>query len=153
MRHISIPLKENNYHFLRVIHPHPLKSSLKDSLALSIESIIKNHSYSIQDYTAKIDRQIYPCEIEISYNENKFRKSGASKLSMTAIKAINYMIDRLIKIKFIEFRQVLKEKDNAIMNIDCIDGFCELYGLSLDDTFFQTLKKFEYRNRKKASIH
>lgn len=147
MRKISIPLLQNNYVFINAIHPDIFKTSLKDPLALSFESIIKSHSYSTENLQSKIDRKKYPADIEIIYSEKKHLRSAGTKISLKTVRLINAMIDRMIKVEFLKFCETTKKNKPDIMYKDCIAGFCEYYCLSYDSTFFESLKKFEYRDR------
>lgn len=149
MRKITIPLTKNNYQFLRIVHPQEFKASGKDPLALSVESIIKTNSYSIKVLTEKIDRKIYCEEIEVIYTNNRYRRAAGSKVSMSMVREINYMIDRMLKVKMLEYCEEKRKKQPDIMYKDCIIYFCEDYCLDYDLTLFEALKKFEYRNRVK----
>lgn len=149
MRKITIPLTKNNYQFLRIVHPTEFKATRKDPLALSIEAIIKTNSYSIKDLTETIDRKKYCEEIEVTYTNNRYRRAAGSKVSMSMVREINYMIDRMMKVKMLEYCEERQKKQPNIMYKDCIIYFCEDYCLQYDLTLIETLKKFEYRDRKK----
>lgn len=153
MRKTTIPLTHNNYVFIKKIHPNEFKTSIKDPLALSFESIIKHHSYSVENLMKKIDRRKYPEDIDVIYSEKKYQRSSGSKITLETVRLINTMIDRMLKMKFIEYCEEKKKQYPTMMYKDCIIYFCEDYCLSYDSTFFETLKKFEYRERiNKAKI-
>ena len=151
MRKITIPLTKNNYQFLRIVHPEEFKATMKDPTALAIEAIIKTNSYSIKGLTEKVDRKKYCEEIDISYSNNRHRRAAGSKVSMDMVREINSMIDRMLKIKMLEYCEQRRRKEPDIMYKDCIIYFCEDYCLDYDLTLCETLKKFEYRNRKKTN--
>jgi hypothetical protein len=149
MRKIAIPLTTTNYEYLQKKHPEELRSSYKDSLALSIEAIIKTHSYCKKEVFEKIDRKKYPNEVLLTYNENKWRRSGFSKISMEHVRLINRMIDVIMKEEFIEYSTELIDVTKEIEYKECIISYCEECGLSYDNTLFETLKKRFYRHRVK----
>lgn len=147
MRKIAIPLTTTNYDYLQKKHPEEFSASYKDSIALSIEAIIKSHSYCSTDAFKKIDRKKYPKEVMLVYNELKWRRSGFTKISMEHIRIINKMIDVMMKNDFIDYSTELIEKNKQIEYKECIISYCEECGLSYDNTLFETLKKRFYRHR------
>lgn len=147
MRKISIPLTQQNFEFLRKEHPEEITASVKDVLASAIEAIIKNNAYLPKKNEEKIDRTKFPQERLIFYNENKWRKSSGSKLTMDTVRKINNMLDFMLKQKFIKYCEELRKEKPDVMHKECIEWFCEGNGLTYDQTFYQSLKKYDYRNR------
>lgn len=151
MRNIAIPLTTTNYDYLKNKHPEEFISSYKDSVALSMEAVLKSYSYCDKKAHKKIDRKIYPKEILLSYNESKWRRSGFTKISIEHIRVINRMIDVMMKKDFIDYSLKLLVNEPDIEYQRCIVMYCEEIGLSYDYTLFQTLKKRFYRHRKKTN--
>ena len=149
MRKIAIPLTTTNFEYLQKKHPDEFTSSYKDSLALSLEAILKTYSYCDRDKFKKIDRKKYPNDVMLSYNESKWRRSSFTKISMEHIRVINRMIDVMMKNDFIEYSIRLIDNSPQIEYKECIVGYCKETGLSYDNTLFETLKKRFYRHRKK----
>jgi len=95
----------------------------------------------------KYDKSIYPCEIRI-YFGNQF-KDRCNKITEEAVYAVNRAIRKWIATEYLLYIADEKINNPDRMYKDHIYAFCEKFGLMVNDTFFETLKKSEYRHRKK----
>lgn len=149
MLQITIPLTENNYCYLQKTHPESIVFTNKDELALIIGSMIKIGTLSKGKREEKINRSIYPCEREIGFSNNLFKRSGSAKLKISTVRTINNKIDRMMKRHLFRYIHLKKIIAPELMYKDCIQCFIDEFGLSETEKLFETLKKYDFRQRKK----
>lgn len=161
MYYITIPLEENCYNFLgRADFYH----RITDTEGLCIGSIVRDECRYTDTHETRMtgktyrrakklptgyNRKFYPCEIRMWFG-NQFA-DRINRITEHTVVAVNSIIRRWIREEFIIYIRRQRREFPDRMNKDHIYYFCEDYGLMPNDTFFETLKKYEYRKRQKKS--
>lgn len=159
MHFITIPLEYNCYFYLKRSELHYRKS---DRYGLMIGAILRDYSRFSNIRTAKRSQKKYyeaikppeqynpkkyETEIRIYFNSNFADR--INKITEEAVIIINNTIRSWIREEYIIYIDRKTKEFPQRMYKEHIYHFCEEYGLMVNDTFFETLKKFEYRRRKK----
>jgi hypothetical protein len=156
---ITIPIEYNCYFFLKRPDLYFRKS---DIYGITVGSIVRDTSRYTNTHKSRLksktyrrakklptgyDRKKYPCEIRLWFGDQFADR--INKITEHSVVAVNNLIRLWIRDEFIIYIRHKTEQHPDRMQKDHIYYFCEEYGLMVNDTFFETLKKFEYRRRKK----
>jgi hypothetical protein len=157
--YLTVPLEYNCYFFLNRTQLYHRGS---DRTGMALGAIIRDTSRYTNTHAAKCsgkkyrrakktperyESKKYQCEIRIWFGDQF--KDRANKITEDAVLAVNNTIRKWISEEYIIYIEKKKEEFPLRMYKDHIYYFCEEKGLMVNDTFFETLKKFEYRRRKK----
>lgn len=147
MPSIYIPITKSNANFLRVYHPKPLLFGLKDDLAIILSTIIKityDRKNNKRAKRKKIDRSLYPEDLEITYGTYRYYNRNSS-VCMNAVKTANSKIERIAREQLDAFVKTEKEKNPEAEYRTLIYKFQSMYGLPDD---MKAIAAIERRNRR-----
>ncbi|GAB3518655.1 hypothetical protein [Emticicia fontis] len=145
MQSIFVPVTENNYQFLKRIHPAPFRFALKDDLGFKLTSLYKIYSRTYKAYQEKFDNAYYPRHIKIQIRENIFYY--VDNISLEGVNAVNTYVDKLIKKAAYEFVKEQREVNKKVKIRAALTQFINKNGLSMDATELSTLDRNERRKR------
>ncbi len=159
MKYLIIPLEYNCHAFLGRDELYIKKS---DFQGMVIGSIVRDVSrYTTVKYArktgnkyyrpnavdGKIDRKKFECEVKLYINPNF--ADTINKITEASVVAVNNTIKVWIRDEFILYIAQQRQQFPERTTKQHIYNFCADFGLMVNDTFFESLKKFEYRKRKK----
>lgn len=147
MKPIYVPVTQNNFNYIKHIHPTDVRLSVKDDLGLRLLAIMKLSSQHYRQRHEKLNKEEYPVYLKLLVSPNQY--NSVKNISQRGIKALNNRIDIMMKNDVYAFVKKKRHEDADCKIVDAITQFCDIYGLTMSEKQLSTLDRYERRLREK----